>query len=165
MADGIPSRIKDELAMSPAEEVTLFILRDRIPDVPTQTLVRDGQDFPFILLRRDPMYGGDGGDPRFTDKARLSIQTFVAGIDGDQGAGDLAHYINRVLFQEARERRTAPGRGTLLSSRMVGSPRRAPDWASSTGPVQYAELPSGVWRYETIFEVTVRHPLPQSSTP
>jgi hypothetical protein len=33
------------------------------------------------------------------------------------------------------------------------------DWGPSTGPVQYADLPVGVFRYEAIYDLEIRRPV------
>ncbi len=51
-----------------------------------------------------------------------------------------------------------PGRGHLTRVQMTSAPRRVTDWATATGPVQYADLPTGVWRYETQYRIGIRKP-------
>ena len=162
--EGLPIDLEHQV--TPAEEVILHLLRDRLPpEVQVQTLVRDEQDFPFVLVRRDPTYGYWSGDPRFIDSARISVQSFVKGENGDEDAGDLLTYCADLLFEESQLRRVIPGKGHLLASLIVNSPRRAADWATATGPVQYADLPQGVWRYEMTLAVSTRKPVKRRQTP
>lgn len=156
MADGIPDYIEQELVLTPAEDVVLHLLRDRLHGISVQTLIRPGQTFPFTLLRRDPQFGSWSGDPRFIDSARLAIHNFVSGPNGDQEAGNLSHFVFQVLHEEARKRRVIPGLGYLLSARLHSAPRRVADWATAEGPVQYAELPSEALRNEVVIDVSVR---------
>ena len=39
---------------------------------------------------------------------------------------------------------------------MTSAPRRVTDWTTATGSVQYADPPTGVWRYETQYRVGIR---------
>jgi hypothetical protein len=42
---------------------------------------------------------------------------------------------------------------------MDTEPTRQSDWATSSGPVQYADLPSGFYRYQTNYTVKMRRPV------
>lgn len=154
--DGLPFALDN---ITPAEEVVLHLLRDRLPDISVQSLIRRDQEFPFLLIRRIPTYGEWGGDPRFLDSAQISAQSFVSGEDADREAGELLVHVVDILFDESKIRRVVPQKGHLLSSLVVNSPRRVTDWATATGPVQYADLPSGVSRYEMTLSITTRKPV------
>lgn len=147
------------------EDVLLALFADKMPDVNCGTKISKGQTFPYVLVRRSTLFGDDTGDPRFIDRAPVIIQCYVEDSDesdGDVDAGRLAEAVRVVLRDAAIERKVYSGLGYILKVEMPSAPRRVSDWATSSGPVQYADLPTGVWRYETQYTVAVRIP---TSTP
>lgn len=163
---GIPDEVKALAEFAPVEDILLPILDAALPGVSVQDRIWDDQQFPFVLVRRSPTMGEYQGDPRFTDWASLSIHTFATDPDGDQDAAILAEVVRVVLRDAARNRQGVSGLGYLYRADLVSAPRRVSDWATATGPVQYADLPTACWRYEARYEVEIRksharpYPLP-----
>lgn len=154
----IPQSIRDRAELSPVEDVALAILRRRIPEVRSQSLIEDDQQVPFILVRRSPELTGWRGDPRFTDVASIDIECIVEGPDADEDAALLSEVV-RCAFRDAwLENDIYPGLGHLTNHEMTISPHRTPDWATATGPVQYADLPTGFTRYESTHRLDIRKP-------
>jgi hypothetical protein len=158
---GLPDAVKALVELSPVEDLLLAVLREGLPGVNVQSLIEAGQTFPLVLPRREPHFGAWGGDTRFTDEADIVVHTFAADPNGDEDAALLAEAVRVVLRDAWLSNKTVPGRGTLKRVDMTSAPRRATDWATATGPVQYADLPTGVWRYETLYRISIR----KSSTP
>ena len=114
-------------------------------------------------MRKSRGLGVWNGDPRFTDACAVEINVLTQDPDGDE-AGALVSEAVRVALREAwLSHKNLPGLGSVIEIRMVDEPRRVTDWATATGPVQYADLPGGVWRYETRYAVSIRRP--RSTTP
>lgn len=163
---GLPDEIKAIAEFAPVEDIILPILRAGLPGIKVQTLVEDDQTFPFILVRRSPTFGQYNGDPRFTDFAEVVVHVFCVDPNGDQDAAILSEAARVVLRDAGTEKRGVPGLGYITSVEMVSVPRRSSDWATSSGPVQYADLPTAAWRYEARYEVEIRksnsrpYPLP-----
>lgn len=155
---GLPDEVKALVELSPVEDVLLAILREGLPGVAVRSLVSDSQTFPLVLVRRLPQFGNWDGDTRFTDVADVIVHTFAEDPDGDEDAALLGEAVRVVLRNAWLEHKSVPGRGSIVRIDMISAPRRAPDWASATGPVQYADLPNGVWRYETLYRVEIRKP-------
>jgi hypothetical protein len=156
---GIPSHIKAIAEFSPVEDVILPILRQRLePEIPVGSLIAMDQTFPFVLVRRGRIIGNWNGDPRFTDSARVDINCFVEGVDADEDAAILAEAIRVILRDAWLNQIVVPGRGHIILCTLETPPRRAPDWATATGPVQYADLPTGVIRYEASYHIGIRKP-------
>ena len=154
MAD-IPDSIRALAERTPAEDFVLDLFRAEMPEIQSGTLLATDQAFPFLLIRRIPGSWGSE-DPRFLDTATMSIQAFVSDPNGDEDAGILSEAA-RVVLRDAWLRQTViPGRGHLAAWEMAQAGRRASDWATATGPVQYADLPSGVVRYEARYYLTLR---------
>ncbi|KPC89304.1 hypothetical protein ADL35_02375 [Streptomyces sp. NRRL WC-3753] len=155
---GLPAEIKALAELSPVEDLLLAVLRDGLPGIRVQSLIQKDQVFPFVLVRRDTTYGIWTGDDRFTDSARVIVQSFCEDPDGDADASILSEAVRVVLRDAWLNQKVYAGRGHITRVDMLAAPRRATDWATATGPVQYADLPTGVWRYETTFQVDIRKP-------
>lgn len=140
------------------EDLVLAVLRPGLAGVPVQTQIEADQTFPFVLIRRGDSFGDWGGDPRFTDSAELIVHAYVADPNGDEDAAILSEAVRVLLRDAGKSRLTIPGRGSFLRVEMRNAPRRVTDWATATGPVQFADLPSGVHRYETKFHIGIRKP-------
>ncbi|WP_327292445.1 hypothetical protein [Streptomyces sp. NBC_01198] len=164
---GLPPEIKALAELSPVEDLMLAILRAGLPGIQVGSLIATDQTFPFVLVRRDPSFGNVGGDVRFVDDAIVAVQSFCVDPDGDEDAAILAEAARVVIRNAWLDQLVIPGRGHITSFDISSSPRRAPDWATSTGPVQYADLPTGVWRYETKYQLSIRRPRirPYPNTP
>jgi hypothetical protein len=140
--------------MGPVEDLLLQLLREALPDVSVQTLIESKQTFPFIMLRSDGSWGNWEGDERFIDSSTIEIHAFCNGINADSDANLLSEAV-RVILRDSKNK-VVPGKGYLISVEMLNRPKRSPDWATSVGPVQYADLPTGVERWETTYRVTIR---------
>lgn len=154
---GIPDEVRELAAFSAIEDLLLAVLRPKLAGVPVKTLISANQSFPFVLVRRVDQFGEWGGDPRFIDTATVAVHVFVEDPDGDADAEVLSQAVRAALRQSINE--VIPGLGHLSQADMVSAPRRVTDWATASGPVQYADLPSGVYRYETVYDLTLRKPL------
>lgn len=156
MSSTLPASILAKVEMSPVEDLLLGLLPQQLEGIRVQTKIEDDQTFPFILVRSTGSWGNWHGDERFLDAAEVHVQTFADGINADEDAANLAEAV-RVTLRDSRNI-VVPRRGHLVSCEMTSRPRRAPDWATATGPVQYADLPTGVYRYETQYHVVIRKP-------
>jgi hypothetical protein len=155
---GLPEHIRKLAELSPAEDLLLALLREGLPGIAVKTLIASDQSFPLVLVRRNPSFGNWGADTRFTDSARISVQAFCQDPDGDEDSAVLSEAVRVVLRDAWLTGKVVPDRGHLTHVEMVSAPRRATDWATATGPVQYADLPTGVWRYETEYQIDIRKP-------
>jgi hypothetical protein len=153
---GLPPEVHALVEFSAIEDILLALLRPKLGGVKVQTLISSTQTFPLVLARRVDQFGEWVGDPRFIDVATVAIHVFVEDPEGDQDAELLSQAVRAALRQSINE--VVPGRGHLTNVDMVSAPRRVSDWATASGPVQYADLPSGVHRYETVYDLTFRRP-------
>jgi len=142
--------------MSPLEDLMLALLREALPDMSVQTLIESKQTFPFVLLRSTGSWGSWQGDERFIDSSTIEVHAFCTGINADADASLLSEAV-RVVLRDSKNK-SFPGKGYVISTEMLDRPKRSPDWATSVGPVQYADLPTGVERWETTHRVTIRKP-------
>ncbi|MFB8350994.1 hypothetical protein [Streptomyces niveus] len=155
---GLPPEIRALAELSPVEDLLLAVLREGLPGISVKSLISKSQTFPFVLVRRDPSFGGWPGDTRFTDSARVAVQCFCADPNGDEDAAILSEAVRVVLRDAWLNQKVYPGRGHIARVDLSSPPRRATDWATATGPVQYADLPTGVWRYEAAYDIQIRKP-------
>lgn len=154
MASTLPAEVLALVEMSPVEDLLLALLPTKLPGINVQSLIEDDQRFPLALVRAAGEWGEWSGDPRFLDAAQVVIHTFCEGIDADSDAALLGEAIRVVLRDSVNV--VIPGCGHITKVDMVRRPRRLADWATATGPVQYADLPTGVMRYETVFNVEIK---------
>jgi hypothetical protein len=155
----LPDSVTGLVEFSPVEDVLLPILREPLgPGVRVQTLIHKNQQFPLVLVRRLTSFGS-GGDPRFVDFARIAIYTYAEGVEGDVDSAHLGEACRVVLRNAWTTQVVVPGRGSISSFRTITGPKRVSDWVPSTGPVQYADLPVGVFRYEAIYDLEIRRPV------
>lgn len=154
----LPSHIQAIAEFSPVEDLCLAILRDGLPGVEVSTLIRHDQSFPFVLVGRADSFGQFRGDHRFLDSAQVVAHAMCEDPDGDEDSGLLAEAIRVVIRDAWLDQKVVPGRGHITGFNVVSPPHRVTDWATSTGPVQYADLPTGVHRYEVRFELSVKKP-------
>lgn len=159
MADlDLPESVLSLVEFHPVEDVLLYILRARLPEVPIYSEIPEVVPNFFVLVRREPDYL-QGGDVRFVDAVIVSVQVFVTDPDGDE-KGALVSEAVRVSLRDAwLEGDVAPGLGSISRFETHQMPSRRTDWATSTGPVQYADLPTGMWRYEATYELDIRRPI------
>jgi len=155
---GLPDHIKAMAELSPVEDLLLAVLREGLPGVRVKSLVDLHEQFPLVLVRRDPTWGQWQGDTRFTDAARIVINTFAPDPNGDEDAAILGEAVRVVMRDAWLKQKVYPRLGHIIRVDLNSAPRRASDWATATGPVQYADLPTGVWRYESIYDVQIRKP-------
>jgi hypothetical protein len=156
MTTSLPAEVLNLVEMSPVEDVILTLLREKLPDIPIQTRVQPGQTFPFVMIRNDGSWGDWTGDPRFLDASILAVHCFCQGLNADEDASLLSEAV-RVILRDSKNY-AVPGRGHIVSTHMTDRPKRTPDWATSTGPVQYADLPTDVERWEGNYRVVIRKP-------
>lgn len=156
-ATSLPESVLRLVEMTPVEDLLLAVLREGLPDVPIQTLIQPNQDFPFVLIRSTGSWGTWQGDARFIDSSTVDVHAFCDGLNADTDANLLSEAVRVVLRDSVNK--VHPGKGHLVSVEMLDRPKRSPDWATSVGPVQYADLPTGVERWETSYRITLRKPV------
>lgn len=162
----LPQSVRDMGELPPIEDVLLAFLRPALPDVEVKTLVPDAMaaDFPFVVARRQYNMMHWRGDLRaFVDQAYIQVDTFTQDTttsSGDEEGAILSEAV-RVALRDAWLDQTVieveGKRVAIAKFDLLNAPRRAGDWANATGPVQYADLPAGAWRYTTVYRITFRY--------
>jgi len=159
-AINLPESIKRAVQMYPVEDLTLAIMRAGLPDLPSFSLIpQSTAPYDFFAVFRRVNSGAWAADPRFVDSAGLQVAVFTKDPDGDSKAALISEAIRVTLIKAASDQQVYPGLGHLVSARVTNEPAKGSDWAPSSGPVQYADLPSGFTRYQTTYSLKIRRPL------
>lgn len=154
----LPASVLDLVEIRPVEDLLLHILHEGLPDVPTFSLIPDSPPPNFILARGLPGNGLWRGDERFVQDARFYIHTFTSDPDGDWKGATLSE-ATRVVLREASTNKWGTAElGWVNEIKLDSEAGRVTDWATSVGPVQYADLPTGYWRYQSIYHIKYRKP-------
>lgn len=152
----LPPSVLNNIHFSPVEDFLLAVLRAGLPGLSVQAEVEDQQVMPFVLVRRNDSFGTWSGHPDFVDEAAVIIQCYAENPDGDRDAALLSEAVRRTLYAAWRSQVVIPGIGHMSNCKLTGAPRRGADWAPAAGPVQYADLPSGTYRYESRYAISIR---------
>lgn len=155
----LPASVLALVELSPIEDVALVILKDGLVDIPSYSLIPETVPDDFIVVRRAHGYGLWKGDERFTDWARITVHVLTKDPDGDEKGALLSEAVRVVMRNAWLNNKLIPGRGYVSRIEMRSEPSRVTDWATASGPVQFADLPTGYWRYETTYGISIRKPL------
>lgn len=154
----LPASVLELPELIPIEDIMLKILREGLPDISVWSLIPDVAVTPFVLVRRKAGMGDWSGDARFTDEGHVAIGVFTKDPDGDLKCSVLSEAVRVILRRAWLEHWSDPDLGSIISLKMTSEPSRQADWATSSGPVQYADLPAGHWRYESSYSIKLRKP-------
>jgi hypothetical protein len=154
----LPDSVKALAEHVPAEDLLLDILRARLTDISIVTTICPDQTFPVILARRLPTFLDFPSDERFITSMDLAVHVFTEDPDGDRDAAIISEACRVVLRDAWLNHYDNPALGSVHFFDVLSPARRVTDWATASGPVQYADLPSGVWRYEARYRLVVRKP-------
>jgi len=152
----LPAYITDRVEMLPVEDIILAVFADELPELPISSLIPfdlANTDF-FAIVRRIPLMGNWGGDPRFLDKAQISIHVFARDPNADEKGAVISEAIRVTLRNAATKQTVYPDLGHVVKVEMRAEPAQKPDWASGS-----ADLPSGYFRHEAQYALTIRRPL------
>jgi hypothetical protein len=159
----LPDSVLNLVEMSPVEDLLLGLIPSKLGGVPVKTKIEPNSTFPFVFVRSNGSWGTWSGDERFLDAAHVFVETFCDGLNSDEDAANLAEAV-RVILRDSKNV-VVPHRGHITECEMVSRPRRTSDWATSTGPVQYADLPTNVSRWEAEYHVIIRKPTAKPFAP
>ena len=159
---GLPAEITGRVELHPIEHIMLRCLREALPESRIYSMIPFDQvalgDY-FILVRRLPGWGTWDGDDRFVDFAGVGIHVFAKDPNADTKAAVISEAVRVAIRDATKARAYYPGLGGLVKVRMDEEPVRRTDWATSSGPVQFADLPAGYQRYEARYSVWIRRPI------
>lgn len=154
---GIPQPVLEKAEFAPVEDVVLPLLRQALPGARIYSKVPVENLAPYAVVRNAPTERWWSGDPRFVDWATIFVHVYTEDPDGERKAAIFSDAI-RVALRDAWLNQTDSGHGFICSYRMTNRPTRRSDWATAQGPVQYADLPTGMTRYEAMYAIQIRRP-------
>lgn len=158
----VPQSVKELIELPPTEDMVIDVLRKGLPDVPIFSLIPNDPPMPMIFVRKLPGLGlGNATDERFFITTRFEVQVLAKDPDGDEKGAVISEAVRVVLRDAWMRNHHVPGLGWVKRIRLMSEASRGADWATSAGPIQYAELPIGVWRYESKFSIKVKRELPK----
>lgn len=124
------------------------MMSDELPEgISVISRLRDGQPYPFILVKETPLSGSphvDRDRARFVD---VEAHCFAEGIDAEDDARDMAVACETVLRRFGDEGRLVTAAEKFADVRIVESAARRSDWSDAVSTVQYQDLPTGVERF------------------
>lgn len=131
-------------------------------DIHIGTLYTEDMPTPAIVARAERRSGSIAHkvtDETFLKPAIVSVNTFTSGLEAESDAEALQEMVRIAITQAQREQRVYPGVGHISLIENSTAASQASDWATSTGIVQYATLPKGVIRWESVFRLLIRPPV------
>lgn len=163
---GLPDSIIEAVKRCPAEDYMLALLRKLHPDLTVLSLIPLRQDgsyaWPngidyFVLVRRAPSLT-PSRDERFIDTAGISLQVFAKDPEADSKCALISEGIRATLRDASLDPASTyiPGLGSMAWLDYSQEAVRRTDWATATGPVQFADLPTGFMRYEARYTIGIR---------
>lgn len=111
-----------------------------------------------LFARRSGQTGWAGHDKLFTRVAILELNTITDGPDADETADKLHEACRRLIFDAWLNQAEIPGVGVINRVDNSTMASQVSDWQTSTGVVQYANLPNGAQRFEAIYRLLLRPP-------
>lgn len=88
--------------------------------------------------------------------AILEVLTIAEGLNAEKDAADLQESVRHALLDAWRRQIVIPNYGVINKVTTPTFATRQTDWASASGPVQYAKLPHGASRYEARYRLLIR---------
>lgn len=156
----LPLSVRQRVEKSPIEDVLLTVLRDAFPDVPVYSLIPNNPKQLLIVVRKDHPFGDiDPHDDKFLRYARFTVNCFAwddEEVGGDTKAALLSEAVRVALRDAWVNNQYVPNRGWISRIWTIEDGTRVTDWATSAGPVQYADLPNGYTRYESKYVLLLR---------
>lgn len=126
----------------------------------------DDMELPAVVplfSRRSGESAFNGYDIGRTRVALLEMNTITEGPDADDDGHQLQEACRKLIIEAWMNQVEVPGVGVInrITNTILGS--AVSDWQTSTGVVQYANLPAGAQRFEAVYRLLLRPP--RSSKP
>lgn len=155
----LPASVLAKTAFAPSiEDFILPLLWQELPEVPAWSLLPEAIPPEFgVLVRKALGPGSNATDPRgFLEDVYVEIDCFTTDPDGDENGELLAKAVGFVL-RDAWLNATVINNTWISRFEVPDEPARKADFVDSSGPVQYADLPQGYWRYQARYRLLLRH--------
>jgi len=147
-----------------ANKLVLSIFRSFFvgQDIHIGSLFTEDMATPAIIARHERRSGTvshDAADSRYLKPVIISVNTVTSGLEAERDGHDLQEMCRVALVEAQLKQLTIPGLGHISNIENSTVASKVSDWATSTGVVQYAALPKGAVRYESIFRLIIRPPV------
>lgn len=119
----------------------------------------EGMKLPTVIPLHARRSGGvsyQTSDQAFTEAALIEVNTITEGLNADADGAELQEACRHALLLAQRRQLVVPGVGVINRIQSSTKATRQSDWATASGLVQYATLPSGAIRYEAIYKLLLR---------
>lgn len=136
-------------------------------DVHAYSVFSENMQTPAIVARRDRRSGTlalQSRDDRFIQPVIVMVSTITSGVDADEEGEELQEMCRYALRQAQQQQLVIPGCGHIAAMEASTHPAKVSDWQTSTSVVQYASLPKGAVRYESIYRLLIRPPAQSTIT-
>lgn len=145
-------------------KLVLRIMRDFFAgqDIKIGSLFTEDMATPAIVTRHERRSGTISHDPadgRYLKPVIISVNTITSGLEAEDEGAQLQEMCRVALVQAQLNQTTIPSLGHISNIENSTVASKVSDWATSTGIVQYAALPKGAVRYESIFRLIIRPPV------
>ncbi|MDR6794371.1 hypothetical protein J2X12_002892 [Pseudarthrobacter oxydans] len=146
-----------------ANKLVLKIMREFFvgQDIHIGSLFTEDMPTPAIICRAERRSGTVGHDPadgRYLKPVIISINTITSGLEAESDGHDLQEMCRVALIEAQLKQAAYTNLGHISNIENSTVASKVSDWATSTGVVQYAALPKGAVRYESIFRLIIRPP-------
>lgn len=129
------------------------------PEVNVYTEYQEDMRTPGVLClntRRTGIEAYSTNDDNWVRSAVLEVNTFAEGPEAAKDAADLQEAVRHIFMDAQRRQVVIPNVGVINKVTSPVMATQHTDWATASGPVQYAKLPHGVTRYEGRYRFLIR---------
>lgn len=129
------------------------------PEVHVYTSYQEDMRTPGILClntRRTGIEAYSTNDDNWVRSVVLEVNTFADGAEAERDAADLQEVVRHIFMDAQRRQVVIPNVGVLNKVTSPVMATQHTDWATASGPVQYAKLPHGITRYEGRYRLLMR---------
>lgn len=147
----------------PIEDILLKVLKDYFADKDVHVYGKyaEGLELPAVI----PLSANRSGaiayqtpqDP-WVRSAMIELNTIAVGPERDVICAQLQEAARHAIYEAWFNQRSFPGLGVINKVSNSNYARPESDWATSSHAVQYAKLPNGASRYESIYRLLIRPP-------
>lgn len=111
-----------------------------------------------LLSRRSGQAGFAAASVVHTRVALLELNTITDGPDADELADQLQEAARKLILEAWLNQTEVPGAGVINRIDNSTMATAVSDWQTSSGVVQYANLPNGAQRFEAVYRLLLRPP-------
>lgn len=114
---------------------------------------------PYVLVlntRRTGIEAYETKDDEWARAAVVEVNAICDGLDAEADCSALQESVRHCFLDAHRNQIVVPNAGVINQVTTPTLATRQTDWASASGPVQYAKLPHGASRFEARYRMIIR---------